>query len=183
MTAHLDLSEHVLAWLAGTMADPMSETRTTGRRLVPRSSNPGAEVPAPVSEGLSTVRAMVVFSNQRLGPAAELLVSPEVATAMLASTAEAARPLAQGRWEHELVVWLEDRSRRMPLDLDVGDLAWSPENFERQRRFLTEAIERAALGSPHSRALALWARMIGLHLREHVLVGRRWQWTSETATV
>lgn len=122
---------------------------------------------------------MVVYSNRRLGPAAELLVSSDVASAILWATAQAARPLAQSRWEHELVLWLEDRSRCLAVDLDVEDIAWSPENFERQRRFLTDAIERAALGSVHTRALALWARMIGAHPREWVIVGRRWQWIGD----
>ena len=125
---------------------------------------------------------MVVFSNRRLGPAAELLVSPEVGSSMLRATAEAARPLAQGRWEHELVVWLEDRSRQFGGDLDVGDIAWSPDNFERQRAFLTGAIERAAIVSPHGRALTRWARQIADHPRESVVVGRRWQWTAHHAT-
>ncbi len=105
----------------------------------------------------------------------------EVGTAILASTAASARPLAQSRWEHELVVWLEDRSRRPGGNLDVGDLAWSPENFERQRSFLVEAIERAALGSVHARALGLWAQQVAGHPRESIVVGRRWQWTSSLA--
>ncbi len=119
---------------------------------------------------------MVVFSNQRLGPAAELLVSPEVARAILRATAEAARPLAQSRWELELVRWLEDRSGRNAVTFDVGDIAWSPEHFERQRRFLSDAIHRAALGSEHARALGLWARLIDAHPRDSVVVGRRWRW-------
>lgn len=125
---------------------------------------------------------MVVFSNQRLGPAAELLVSQGVATAMLVATADAARPIAESRWEHELVAWLEDRSRSSLEGLDVGEIAWSPEHFERQREFLTTAIERAALGSEHARALALWGRMIGAHHRQHVVVGRRWQWQASSPT-
>lgn len=125
---------------------------------------------------------MVVFSNQRLGPAAELLVSPGVASAMLRATAEAARPIAESRWEHELVAWLEERARSVLDILDVGEIAWSPENFERQRGFLTDAIERASLGSPHARALALWGRMIGAHHRQHVVVGRRWQWPASSPT-
>ena len=122
---------------------------------------------------------MVVFSNQRLGAAAELLVSPVVATEMLRSTAEAARPLAQSRWEHELVLWLEDRARMLGPVLDVTEVAWTPDNFERQRRFVIDAIDRAALRSDHARALSLWCRMIEAHPREHVVVGRRWRWASE----
>lgn len=126
---------------------------------------------------------MFVFSNHRLGAAVELLVSPEVAEAMLANTAAAARPLAQGRWELELVLWLEDRARRAGSYLDVAEIAWTPEHFERQRGFLIDAIERAALGSEHSRALALWTRQIADHPREAVSVGRRWLWTTEAARI
>ncbi|MBL0215518.1 MAG: hypothetical protein IPQ07_16735 [Myxococcales bacterium] len=125
---------------------------------------------------------MVVFSNRRLGPAAEMLVSPEVGGAILREAAAAARPLAQSRWEHELVVWLEDRSRRLGGDLDVGDIAWSPENFERQRAFLCGAIEQAGLASTHTRALTQWAKQIATHPREAIVVGRRWQWTDASAT-
>ncbi|MDX2091636.1 MAG: hypothetical protein SFX73_27495 [Kofleriaceae bacterium] len=126
---------------------------------------------------------MMVFSNHRLGPAAELLVSPDVANAMLRATAEAARPHAESRWEQELVSWLEDRAQGAAETLDVSEIAWSPENFERQRTFLTDAIERAALHSEHARALALWGRMIGAHHRQHVVVGRRWQWTASAASI
>ncbi len=126
---------------------------------------------------------MIVFSNRRLGPAAELLVSPEIGSAILRAASMSARPLAQSRWEHELVVWLDDRARRLGGEVDVGDFAWSPENFERQRSFLRDAIERAALGSPHARALTLWARQIAAHPRESIVVGKRWQWTSASATI
>ncbi|HEY4182760.1 MAG TPA: hypothetical protein VGM90_38275 [Kofleriaceae bacterium] len=128
---------------------------------------------------------MVVISNRRLGAAAELLVSSDVASAMLTETAAAARPLAQGRWEHELVQWLDDRARtisaRDTSDLDVTDIAWSPENFERQQRFVIDAIERAALLSLHARALQRWSTQIAQHPREHVLVGRRWAWAQSSS--
>ena len=160
--------------LLSTDADregPECETQATQLRVL-----------APVSDGLTRVGPMVVFSNERLGAAAELLVSALVAAEMLRSTAEAARPLAQSRWEHELILWLEDRSRGVGPGLDVTELAWTPEHFERQRRFLTDAIDRAALGSDHARALSLWRRMIEGHPREHVLVGRRWRWTADATT-
>ncbi|MEO8705658.1 MAG: hypothetical protein ABI867_36845 [Kofleriaceae bacterium] len=118
---------------------------------------------------------MLVFSNRRLGPAAEVLVSLEVASAMLRATAEAAKAAAEGRWEHELVQWLVERSARSERgSLDVGDIAWSPDNFERQRRFLLEAIDRATSGSHHARPLGRWAAMIEAHPRDSVQVGRRW---------
>ena len=125
---------------------------------------------------------MIVFSNHRLGPASELLVSVEVATGMLRATAEAARPSVNDRWEAELVRWLEalaaggrptEHSGRM---IDVGEIAWSPEHFDRQRRFLVAAIEAAAVCSEHGKALARWAAMIEAHPRDSVQVGRRWMW-------
>jgi hypothetical protein len=130
---------------------------------------------------------MIVFANRRLGPASELLVSPAVAEAMLRATAAAARPAVEARWEHELVRWLEERasppqaatresSRGRPVDtvIDVGEIAWTPEHFDRQRRFVLEAIERAAEASEHARALRMWARMIEAHPKDSVQFGRRW---------
>ncbi len=121
---------------------------------------------------------MVVFSNQRLGASAELLVSDEVAVAMLRATAAHARPFAEARWERELVDWLERRAdpRRGPLD--VSEIAWTPDHFEAQRRFLLGAIARAAKDSDHSIAFDRWHRLIEAHPRDSVQVGRRWTWQS-----
>lgn len=125
---------------------------------------------------------MVVFSNHRLGPSAELLVSRDVAAALLREVAAAGRPAAEARWEHELVLWLERCAGSDSPVLDVSDIAWTPDHFERQRRFLLDAIAAAMAGSPHGRALARWAGMIEAHPRESVQVGRRWQWPSPEAT-
>ena len=116
---------------------------------------------------------MVVFSNQLLGPSAELLVSSEVATAMLRATAVAARGSAGDCWEQELVSWLEERAV-LPSALDVADIAWSPDHFELQRRFLTDAIGRAADRSEHEAALRRWANLIETHPRESVRFASRW---------
>jgi hypothetical protein len=118
---------------------------------------------------------MVVFSNHRLGPSAEILLSPEVATAMLRETAACARATAAGRWELELVAWLDDQSHD-PETLDVGDIAWTPDHFDAQRRFLTDAILAASTGSAHEAALRRWAQQIETHPRDSVRVGRRWIW-------
>lgn len=118
---------------------------------------------------------MIVFSNRRLGPASELLVSPAVAETMLRETAVAASSSATGWWERELVRWLRDRSGSSS-SIDVGEVAWSPENFETQRQFLLAAIQQAALTSEHARALSRWAAMIEAHPRDSVQVGRRWTW-------
>lgn len=120
---------------------------------------------------------MVVFSNQRLGPGAELLVSDQVATELLRATAAAAAPFAEARWELELVRWLERRACRTPLtDLDVGEIAWTPDHFELQRRFLIEAIARAAECGDHPGAFDRWRRLIEAHPADSVQVGRRWNW-------
>jgi hypothetical protein len=130
---------------------------------------------------------MVVFSNRRLGPSAELLVSREVAAELLREVAAAAAPSAQARWEHELVSWLVGHAASTEAAagstaglaieaFDVSDIAWTPEHFERQRGFLIEAIRRAGETSPHARALARWSALVEAHPRESVQVGRRWQW-------
>ena len=125
---------------------------------------------------------MLVFSNQRLGPAAELLVSRELAVAVLRAIAEAARPIASAHWERELVRWLDEQARHVSsscatdLAIDVGDIAFTPQHFDRQRRFLLEAIEAARTEAPYARLLAEWADLIKAHPRDSVQVGRRWTW-------
>jgi hypothetical protein len=136
-----------------------------------------------LSEGVRMLCAMVVFSNRRLGPGAELLVSREVASELLREVAGAAGPAAQGRWEHELVSWLERCAASGSTSIDIADIAWTPEHFERQRRFLVEAIQRAQASSRHGRALTRWCGMIEAHPRESVSVGRRWQWPPAEITL
>ena len=126
---------------------------------------------------------MVVLSNRKLGPSAELLVSREVAGDLMREVAAAAGPSAQARWEHELVTWLERCAGAAHADIDVSDIAWTPEHFERQRRFLVEAIQRAQGGSRHGRALIRWCGMVEAHPRESVSVGRRWQWPPSALTI
>jgi hypothetical protein len=125
---------------------------------------------------------MVVFSNHRLGPSAELVVSCEAAAQLLREVAAAAGPTAQARWEHELVTWLE-RCAASGHGFDVAEIAWTPEHFERQRRFLLDAVQRAAPTSRHGRALVRLTAMIESHPRESVQVGRRWQWPRAEVTV
>src|SRR6185436_4442513 len=67
--------------------------RMSGRR----TSRQGHRAVTQLSEALSRVAAMVVFSNHRLGPSAELLVSREAAVQLLREVAEAAGPSAEAR--------------------------------------------------------------------------------------
>ena len=119
---------------------------------------------------------MVVFSNHRLGPSAELLVSDEVAMSMLKATAATAGLVAVARWERELVRWLEARAELSTKLLDVSEIAWTPDHFDGQRQFLIEAIIQAGLGSEHAGAFDRWRRLIEAHPRDSIQFGRRWQW-------
>lgn len=119
---------------------------------------------------------MVVFSNHRLGPSAELFVSDEVAAAMLRMTAAAARPFAEARWEVELVLWLDSRAELGAQVLDVSDIAWTPDHFLAQQKFVVAAIQHAAGSGEHSLAFDHWRRLVASHPAEAVRVGRRWQW-------
>ncbi len=116
---------------------------------------------------------MRAFTNRRLGPAAEVFVSEDVARAILVATSVAAREAATARWEHELADWLATQAP-IEVDVDVADIAWSLDHFEAQRRFVLGAIERAARRCDHGRALALWGRQIEAYRREDVGARRRW---------
>jgi hypothetical protein len=125
---------------------------------------------------------MVVFSNHRLGPSAELFVSDDVAQAMLRETAAAARPFAEARWEVELVLWLDSHADISSRVLDVGDIAWTPDHFEAQRTFVVQVIQRAARCGEHALAFDRWRRLVEAHPADSVQVGRRWVWPSRAAT-
>jgi hypothetical protein len=116
---------------------------------------------------------VIELTNRRLGPTQQLALAKEVVATMLREIATAARPAASARWEHELVRWLDDRACE-PVSLDVGDLAWTPEHFETQRKFLVDAIQRALDTSSCEPVLRRWQVMIAAHPRESVKAGRRW---------
>jgi len=124
---------------------------------------------------------MVVFSNHRLGPSVELVVSNEVAAAMLQAAADALRTRAEARWEQELVRWLDERARATgrtatTCSLDVGEIAWTRDHFDAQRWFLVDALARASTRSEHAQAIERWRQMIEAHPRDSVQFGRRWTW-------
>jgi hypothetical protein len=124
---------------------------------------------------------MLVFSNRRLGPSVEIVVSSEVAAAMLQQTADAIRSRAEGRWEQELLRWLDERALAAgrttdTASIDVSEIAWTRDHFDAQRWFLVDALARAMLYSEHGAALERWRRMIEAHPRDSVQFGRRWNW-------
>jgi len=128
-----------------------------------------------MSERAGSLARMVVLSNRQLGPGAELWVSSTLAREIVREVAEAARATAHDRWEHELVRWLVQRAG-VGAGIDVGEIAWSPEHFEAQRQFVTEAIDRAAACSRHAVLLVRWRGLIDAHPRAFVQFGRRWNW-------
>jgi hypothetical protein len=116
---------------------------------------------------------VIELTNRRLGPGSQLALAQDVVAEMLREVAAAARPAATARWEHELVGWLEDRAQQ-PVSLDVGDMAWTPEHFETQRKFVVDAIHRALDTSRCEAVLRRWMVMIAAHPRDSVKAGRRW---------
>ena len=127
---------------------------------------------------------MLVLSNRRVGPAAELTVSRAIGHSVFRDVAAAARPIANALWERELVRWLDEQAARIAaghgheIRIDVGDIAFTPQHFEHQRRFLLDAITLAHVQSEYSRALSAWADLIEAHPRDSVQFGRRWLWHS-----
>ena len=119
---------------------------------------------------------MFVLSNQSLGPAAELWMTHDTASEILRCVADAARPFASAVWERELVRWLDAQADRELTSIDVGDIAFTPQHFEAQRRFLIASIMQASMTSEHSRILAAWAALIEAHPSDSVQFGRRWIW-------
>ena len=125
---------------------------------------------------------MLVFSNHQLGPAAELAVSRDVGAALVRAVAVVARDAAHSHWERELVRWLDERavwiaaSTQRAITLDVGDIAFTPQHFDRQRRFLLEAIEGARADARIAGPLTDWADLIKAHPRDSVQLSRRWIW-------
>lgn len=131
---------------------------------------------------------MLVFSNDRLGAHAELVVSNDIAAVMLQQVADAIRTRAEARWELELLRWLDDRALAAGRTtgtlattiIDVSEIAWTRDHFDAQRWFLIDAVARAQMHSEHAGALDRWRRMIEAHPRESVQVGRRWHWSLTT---
>jgi hypothetical protein len=123
---------------------------------------------------------MVVFSNRHLGPSAELFVSDDVGRTMLSEAAAAARPVAEARWEVELVLWLDSRAGVGSQILDVAEIAWTPEHFEAQRAFVVQAIQHAARCGEHVLAFDRWRRLVEAHPADRVQLRQRWVWPNGT---
>jgi hypothetical protein len=124
---------------------------------------------------------MLVFSNRRLGPSVEIVVSNEVAAAMIQAVADAIRSRAEARWELELLRWLDESALAAgrttgTATIDVSEIAWTRDHFDAQRWFLIGAVARAMLHSEHAAALERWRRMIEAHPRDSVQFGKRWTW-------
>jgi hypothetical protein len=120
-----------------------------------------------------------VFSNARIGH--ELAVPRLVAARAIAAAAAAAAAAAGDRWQRELAAWLAAHARAVMgghAGFDVGDLAWTPDHFLEQQRFVVEAIADAAAREAGDVRFALdrMAALVAGHDRAWVVVGRRWDW-------
>jgi hypothetical protein len=124
-----------------------------------------------------------LLSNLRMGY--EIAIPRPVATRALVLAVDAARSLADDRWQRELVAWLGDRTRSLGHGLDVGDLAWTPEHFVEQQRFVVAALTAAAAQADDDARIALhrFAALVAGHDRSWVVVGRRWSWAEGPPTL
>jgi hypothetical protein len=125
-----------------------------------------------------------IFSNERMGH--EVAVPRPIASHAVAAIALAATASARDRWQRELAAWLGEQARSLAGGgggFDVGDVAWTPNNFSDQQRFLVEAIAYAAAGETGELRAALdrLAALIAGHDRAWVVVGRRWSWPAGVA--
>src|SRR5258705_1084963 len=127
-----------------------------------------------------------VFSNARMGH--EVAVPRPIASHAVTLIALAASASARDRWQRELAAWLAEQARalgRGGAGFDVGDVAWTPNNFADQQRFVVAAItypaarETVELRTAPDRLAAL----IAGHDQAWVVVGRRWTWPSGVAAV
>ena len=105
------------------------------------------------------------------------------AIVVLGALVEMAREIAADRWEHELAAWLADRrwaiAGGVRAGFDLGEVAWTPEHFSDQQRFMVSVCDQASQRADEPELAADLARLRELaahHGREHVVVGRRWRW-------
>lgn len=127
-----------------------------------------------------------VFSNAKMGH--EVAVPRPVASHAVTLIALAASASARDRWQRELAAWLAEQARSLGgggAGFDIGDVAWTPNNFADQQRFVVDAIRYAAAGETGDLRAALdhLAALIAGHDRAWVVVGRRWTWPSGVAAV
>ena len=126
---------------------------------------------------------MITFSNLRAAESLTFTTSERGAIAVLGALVVAARAAAADRWEHELAAWLADRRWAIAggarAGLDLGEVAWTPEHFAAQQRFVIAICDQASGRAADPGLAADLARLRELaahHAREHVVVGRRWRW-------
>src|SRR5688500_6680122 len=120
-----------------------------------------------------------LFTNVRLGR--ELAVPRTTAARAIAALGSAAAGAARDRWQRELAAWLAGTARAVlagAAGFDVGELAWTPDHFAEQQRFVIDMVADAAVLAPPEVRLALerFLILIARHERAWVLVGRRWDW-------
>jgi hypothetical protein len=129
---------------------------------------------------------VITFSNLRAAESLTFTTSERGAVVMLGALIDTARGAAADRWEQELAAWLDDRrwaiAGGVRAGLDLGELAFTPEHFPAQQRFVVAICEQASARAADPTLAADLLRLRELaahHAREHVSVGRRWRWVGE----
>jgi hypothetical protein len=126
---------------------------------------------------------VITFSNLRAAESLTFTTTERGAIVVLGALVEMARETAADRWEHELAAWLADRrwaiAGGVRAGLDLGEVAWTPEHFSDQQRFVVGVCDQASRRTAEPELAADLVRLRELaahHGREHVVVGRRWRW-------
>ncbi len=129
---------------------------------------------------------MITFSNLGADGAPSVSLPTPTALALLDALVDAGRTMACGRWEVELAAWLADRRGALEAcarsGLDLIEVAWTPDHFADQQRFVIAVCDAAAdrnVGDAtlHG-ALAHVRALVAAHRRGQIAFGRRWRWTA-----
>jgi hypothetical protein len=116
---------------------------------------------------------VVIFSDQRAGDDG-FVVDGDAAVVLLDAMVQAGAALAAARWEHDLIAWLAERRRGIAsgaaAGIDLGEVAWTPEHFTDQQRFVIALCEQVAARCHEAIRLR---GLVARRGREHVGPARR----------
>jgi hypothetical protein len=127
---------------------------------------------------------LITFSNIGADGAPSFTLPARTAIRMLDTMIEAGHTVATSRWELELVAWIADRRWALNAglrgELDLVEVAWTPEHFADQQSFLIDLCDATAAraeqdAAVHGGVMHLRA-LVAAHRRARVPFGRRWRW-------
>jgi hypothetical protein len=116
---------------------------------------------------------VVTFSDLRAGDEG-FVVDEAAAVVLLDALIQTGAISAAARWEHDLIAWLAERRRGIAsgatAGIDLAEVAWTPEHFADQQRFVIALCERIAAGCRDAISLR---GLVARRSREHVGLTRR----------